>query len=237
LTYLAWIKKGGGKYCSKKCFTESHCGENAPNWKGGRRKCKCLKCGKDFFARAWDIKNSGGGKYCSRKCSSDSRRNKIKRICKICNKEFFIWPSDDRGNKRKYCSVECANKGQSGKNSPRWNGGTSFLPYCPKFNERRKKAVRNFFNNTCLACGKHTSENIIGGKVVALSVHHSDHDKEQGCSGKPFNLVPLCHDCHGDERFNQEEYHKYINKTLEEGFKWGIWNREEYMEKVMYPGD
>lgn len=238
LIYPAWIRKGGGKYCSKECRIEYLRGENAPNWKGRKEKCKCLKCGKEFFARSWDIENGGGGKYCSRECFFDSLRNKVKRVCKICNKEFFIWPSNDRGNKRKYCSVECANKGQSGENSPMWNGGTSFEPYCSKFNARRKKAVRDFFNNTCLACGKLSSENVVRNKgIINLPVHHADHDKEQGCNGRPFNLVPLCNDCHADELHNQEEYHQYINKTLREGFKWGIWNEEEYIEKVMYMED
>ena len=89
-----------------------------------------------------------------------------------------------------------------------------------------------------MTCGKLASENIAGKRgVINLSVHHADHDKEQGCNGKPFNLAPLCYDCRVDELYNQEKYMKYINKTLEEGFKWGIWNEEEYMKQVMYPED
>jgi len=37
-----------------------------------------------------------------------------------------------------------------------------------------------------------------------------------------------------DSRIPPGHFFLYINKTLEEGFKWGIWNREEYIEKVMY---
>jgi hypothetical protein len=118
-----------------------------------------------------------------------------------------------------------------------WKGGTSFFPYCEKFNSQRKRACRNFFHNRCICCGKHVIENITGEKIkrqVSLSVHHIDHDKDQGCSGKPFNLVPLCHSCHAKELHNEEEYKKYINHTLIEGFKWGVWNEEEYIEKVMF---
>jgi len=71
-------------------------------------------------------------------------------------------------------------------------------------------------------------------RQISLSVHHVDHDKEQGCSGRPFNLVPLCNSCHAKENSREEEYKKYINKTLEEGFKWGIWSRDQYEKEVMY---
>jgi hypothetical protein len=114
-----------------------------------------------------------------------------------------------------------------GKNNPAWCGGTSFLPYCEKFNMRRKRAVRLFFDNICLCCGEHDYKRF-------LSVHHVDHDKDQGCNGKPFNLVPFCTKCHLKERTHQGEFKKYINKTLRDGFAWGIWSEEEYKIKVMY---
>jgi len=117
--------------------------------------------------------------------------------------------------------------GKVGDLHPNWKGGLSFAPYCFKFNEKRKKAVRNFFNNLCICTGEPQYNQ-------ALSVHHIDHDKEQGCNGKPFNLVPMCIEHHTKEQYNQEDYKSYINKTLREGFKWGIWNEQDYIEKVMY---
>lgn len=126
--------------------------------------------------------------------------------------------------------------GKSGCLNPAWRGGTSFYPYCYKFNERRKAAVRKFFKNLCICCGKHSEENMFyDGTQRDLDIHHIDHDKEQGCKGKPFNLVPMCMSCHGKEQHYEEEYTKYINKTIEEGFKWGIWSREQYQREVMYP--
>lgn len=234
------IKIGCGKYCSRKCL-------DAGRIKQVKRICQA--CGKEFEVNHYTIKIKAGH-YCSIKCRDDSKYGdnnpnwkggKVKCICKECGKEFWIAKSYfNKGNGR-YCSKECLGKAQSvlfsGVNNPSWKGGTSYLPYCPKFNKRRKKAVRDFFNNTCLVCGKTASENVVGQRIIALCVHHADHDKEQGCNGKPFNLVPLCHDCHTDEMWNQEEYHQYINKTLREGFKWGIWNEEEYIRKVMYPDD
>ena len=124
----------------------------------------------------------------------------------------------------------------SGKNNPAWKGGISFFPYCYKFNEKRKQAVRNFFGNLCICCGKHAIENILSSGIQReLSVHHIDHDKQQGCGGRPFNLVPMCVICHSKEQHYEEEYQKYINKTLEEGFKWGIWSKEQYLKEVIYP--
>jgi hypothetical protein len=116
-----------------------------------------------------------------------------------------------------------------GENAPSWRGGTSFLPYCSKFNIRKKEAVRDFFGRRCLACGSDETE-----FRSKLPVHHVDHDKEQGCNNKPFNLVPLCPSCHAKEFHHEEEFKIYISKILEEGFKWGIWSEKEYMEKIMH---
>jgi hypothetical protein len=121
-----------------------------------------------------------------------------------------------------------------GSDNAAWNGGTSYFPYCPKFNDRRKRAVRKFFGNYCVLCGKSKEDNIVANKEYALSVHHIDHDKEQGCNGKPFNLVPLCFYCHEHEQFDKEGYRIRINKILEEGFVSGRWNREQYIHDVMY---
>jgi hypothetical protein len=125
--------------------------------------------------------------------------------------------------------------GRTGELNPAWKGGVSFFPYCYKFNDKRKAAVRRFFGDHCICCGKHSSENMRGNRIESLSVHHIDHDREQGCSGKPFNLVPLCITCHSKEQHYEEEYKIYINRILEAGFSWGVWSREQYESDVMYP--
>lgn len=126
-----------------------------------------------------------------------------------------------------------------GCKNPQYIDGRKSFPYCPKFNERRKRAVRTFFDFMCIACGCQQDENIIylkgkGFRFEKLAVHHVDHDKEQGCNGKPFNLLPFCRSCHSKEGNRQEEYRQYVNNTMQEGFKWGIWNEEEYIKTVMY---
>lgn len=118
---------------------------------------------------------------------------------------------------------------QLGEKHWNWQGGISRYPYCYKFNERRKKACRDFFGGFCICTGEHESE-----MLKKPSVHHIYHDKDEGCNGLPFNLVPLNARHHSREQYYQREYQDYINKTLREGFKWGIWNEQEYIEKVMY---
>jgi hypothetical protein len=166
----------------------------------------------------------------SRKKISETRKRKIASgeiaINKKVGKENPMFGKKHSDEARKKMSD--ALKGiHVGEDNPAWNGGTSFFPYCQKFNKKRRKAVREFFNYLCICTGEpsYTRE---------LSVHHIDHDKEQGCNGKPFNLVPMNPEHHAKEQYNKEEYKAYINKTLREGFKWGIWNEQEYIEKVMY---
>ena len=76
-TYPCYIKKGGGIFCSHRCFAKwasSHQrGENSPAWKGGGVKKICGICGKEFWVKAAEIKY-GRGKYCSVKCKGIGER-------------------------------------------------------------------------------------------------------------------------------------------------------------------
>jgi len=61
ITYPCYIKKGGGKYCSKKCF-----GKHMETSKA--TFIDCATCGKSFKITKFRIKNSENN-YCSYKCS------------------------------------------------------------------------------------------------------------------------------------------------------------------------
>ena len=87
----------------------------------------------------------------------------------------------------------------SGENSAAWEGGTSFLPYCRKFNDIRREQVRNNYERICASCG---ANELFDGR--RLAVYHVDGDKMQGCKrsdwfglGGRWFLVPLCQSCHG----------------------------------------
>lgn len=68
-TFNSQIKKGGGKYCSRKCW-ELSC----------RRRInrECIWCGKSFTTHPCQVKNNHG-KLCSRKCRDkyNSKYNKL----------------------------------------------------------------------------------------------------------------------------------------------------------------
>lgn len=96
--------------------------------------------------------------------------------------------------------------GKFSENNPNWRGGVSFGKYCPKFNEKKKEEIREQYNRICQYCGKHEKDNIAkNGKQRKLSVHHVDSDKEQGCNGKPWKLIPFCMTCHGKMYKNQNK--------------------------------
>ena len=84
-----------------------------------------------------------------------------------------------------------------GDKNPSWNGGTSFGLYCSKFNKRKKEEIREQYNRKCYICGKDEKDNITKtNKQLKLCIHHIDGDKEQGCNGKQWKLIPLCINCH-----------------------------------------
>lgn len=74
-----------------------------------------------------------------------------------------------------------------GNRNPAWQGGISFEPYCPKFDDTFKERVRSKFNHRCFLCPKTEAEN--GRK---LSVHHIDYNKNSICKGRDWAFVPLC---------------------------------------------
>lgn len=88
-----------------------------------------------------------------------------------------------------------------------WQGGISFEPYCPKFNNELKERIRNEYNRNCFLCGK--KEN--GRKH---SVHHIDYNKNQGCGRYEWKLVPLCTSCHTKTNYNREYWQNIISDKL-----------------------
>jgi hypothetical protein len=79
-----------------------------------------------------------------------------------------------------------------------WTEYATEQKYCSKFNESLKRAIREKYDNKCFLCGKPQSDNITTvGQQKALSVHHVDMNKDQGCDEHDWSLVPLCLHCHG----------------------------------------
>ena len=84
----------------------------------------------------------------------------------------------------------------AGDKNPRWMGGKSFDPYCPKFDRYLKEFVRDAYNRKCFLCGEaeHRDKH---------SVHHIDYNKNDICNGKVWPLIPLCRSCHTKTNFKR----------------------------------
>lgn len=93
-------------------------------------------------------------------------------------------------------------KQYTGDKSSNWKDGISFDPYCEKFNEKKKEEIREEYNRKCYNCGKDEKDNITKtNRQFKLSVHHIDNDKQQGCNGKLWKLIPLCLSCHNNKKW------------------------------------
>lgn len=227
--YLAaYVRKGIDRlFCSKECRFkhESENGRVNNTSHTGTKSIVCKNCGKEFEVKPSEFKR--GKKYCSLECRSEyiNKNQRITKICKICNKEFKTVVS----RPSRFCSQECYGVWLSdaikGENHPNWNNGSSFEPYCEKFNNDFKERCRAFFNYECVECGKSQEEN--GRK---LSVHHVNYDKLTCCNDATPLFVVLCHSCHaktnGDRQYWEEHFTEiiferyngkcYIPKTIED---------------------
>lgn len=167
----------------------------------------CEACGK--------YRVVGKGSYkelclsCSRKGEKHPRwREKIVKTCEMCGEEFIVIPTRSQ---QKFCSGVCYGKRQSenfcGENNPmygneearrkisasnqgipyeEWESFAKDQPYCPKFDEACGESNRKKYDRCCFLSGMTEEEN--GRK---LSVHHVDMNKDQGCEGHTWKLVPL----------------------------------------------
>lgn len=78
-----------------------------------------------------------------------------------------------------------------------WESYACESPYCPRFNEVCRESNREKYGRRCFICGRHESENITStDRHIKLSVHHADMQKDQGCNGIRWKLVPVCMMCH-----------------------------------------
>lgn len=119
--------------------------------------------------------------------------------------------------RRKKIRVKTIAEITSGENNPNWKNGVGFEPYCHKFNEALKEEIRDTFGRVCFLCPKTEEEN-----GIKLSVHHVDYNKQQGCNGVRWLLVPLCRSCNSKVNFNRDYWQDLIIAKLtgrEEGEK------------------
>lgn len=199
---------------------------NAVTWMW---RCVC-KCGNEVLVKRGNL-TSGNSKCCG--CKPHIRHPKIKsgdtfgRLTVVedtgrrSRQGYVIWRCICTCGNEKEVQTDPLIKGttvscgcyqkevcgvHSGKDSPNWHGGISFAPYCEKWTHTLREKIRDEFGRQCAYCGLPESENIDkNGKLHKLSVHHLDRDKEQGCNGKRWYLIPLCLHCHAKSHKIQEE--------------------------------
>ena len=112
---------------------------------------------------------------------------------------------------------------EDGPKNPAWNGGSSYYPYCPKFNEEFKNRVRAYFDYECVVCGKPEWAN---KNHYHHCVHHVDYNKDACCDGQPVQFVALCNSCHAKTNGNRRRWERMFLKILHE-----IYDNRSYFTK------
>lgn len=85
-----------------------------------------------------------------------------------------------------------------GKENNNWIDGRSYLPYCHRFNDKLKEAIRARDNHICQLCK--TPQN-----GIKLAAHHIHYDKEN-CYP---DLITLCRSCNSKVNANRK-YHEFV---------------------------
>lgn len=223
-----------GKYCSRDCYF-NHIDPSRQQLLEG----KCIQCGNTFTVTPryrYQLKTK---KFCSHECSEAYHSGEhhpkyvewVKLNCKICGKEYEVIPY--LADKIKTCrDPECYRKWMSisftGDKHPSWQGGLSFEPYCPKFNDTFKERVRAYFGYKCLECG--TPQN--GSK---LHVHHVHYNKTSCCDPNvPKMFVPLCRSCHSKtNHHNREEWRQHFEQILISQYGGRSYYTQEEWDSIM----
>lgn len=162
-------------------------------------------------------------------CRSCTRRGKRHpNYGKKRSKDFITKISGENnsfyGKTHSETSLERMRAAKTGENNPRWLGGISFRKYCYRFNESCKEHNREKHGRVCFVCGMTEEEN---GKK--LSVHHVDYDKQQGCGGKEWVLVPLCHSCHSKTNIDRKYWNAYLCGLMD-GIQTDNWRQSTLVE-------
>lgn len=190
------------RFCSRKCAnlaqrTMHGCAFSDQEVRTNRR---CQVCNKEFWVTPARIKK-GEGMYCSLECFYSTHRTTCH--CAFCGKEFERRNSSLQADQKLFfCSYECSGAYHSGERSGGWQGGKSFEPYTPEFNERFKREIRKRDKYTCAICGE-------PGKCV----HHVDYDK---ANTVPENCITLCRPCHTKTNTNREFWQETLSGLLSE---------------------
>jgi hypothetical protein len=183
-----------GRICSKESRAKQSVSQ-IEQWKDPKRKAKlsARMTGKDNPMKRPDV-------IAKHKEAMNQPEHKAKRSAAMIGENNHQFGKDRSEEHRAKISAARIGK-YTGENSGNWRGGISFEPYCIKFNDPLKEQYRNAYGRVCVYCGKNELEN-----GERLSVHHVDGNRNQGCDGHEWFLVPLCKSCNSKGFERKPEY-------------------------------
>lgn len=203
-TWENWIKRGGGKFCSRSCSAKSRTGNRNSKY-NGTIIIHCKMCNEE-------IKTSPGKRrvFCSRECKDKWQSvyivgknhfsyRRIELICEWCKNPFEA--KLHKKNKR-FCSNPCKNKwfAEFSRKLQTKPDKQRFYPLT--FNREFRTMIRKRDKFTCLLCGKN-----------GYDVHHIDYDKN---NTTPENCITLCKRCHPKTNHNREYWKLKIQGMINE---------------------
>ncbi len=159
------------EFCNKTFYSYRHNTEFCSNSCRNRYRTKdnydkCKKCGKEYKRHAAKkfcsaecretqhsrtcfickkIVRHHGQKYCSKKCATKAQTKKVKKQCRVCDKEFETTPSYSDKGKYNCCSYRCSRidikrRGiMRGKNNPNWRPDTWKIYICEYCGKKYQK--------------------------------------------------------------------------------------------------
>ncbi len=99
---------------------------------------------------------------------------------------------------------------QEKERNPNWNGGTSFEPYTPDFNNNFRELIKERDHYACMLCNIFDDDAKILYKK-RLAVHHIDSDK---ANTFPQNCCLLCLRCNNLVTKHREIWEKHFHELL-----------------------
>ena len=186
----------------------------------------CVTCGKKFLA----YKHEKNRKNCSKKCFYESKKNRPKRICEYCGKEFYRPMYQLRAQAGKYCSMLCSNRAKDrkwfktmdrtkehcekiaqsriGEKNPMWKGGVTPENHVIRSSAKYRKWRRTVLQRDGYAC-------VHCGSMDRLEAHHLDlFSKNREARFDPNNGLTLCYNCHKVVH-SSDPTPSFINRTEE----------------------
>ena len=206
-TYPAYIRKGGGKYCSKECGHKANVGiprspeviERIRSGNIGKKRCEETR-----------IKVSAAAK---KRFENPEERVRIQKA------HLGMRASDETKKKQSHAHIKIHERDPTLKMrivesliGGFWYGNVRYWytetpQYCEKFNREFKERVRAYWGYKCVLCGEPQN----GAK---LGIHHVHYDKKMCCNGSPRDVVPLCRKCHSKTNYNREDWEDYFTNFI-----------------------